>query len=334
MPSALLVSCLDKIEALKKNLLFNQEVQEFLAAQAQNTIVSTLVPLKPHTSEWKVIEHCATFSRLYCIYESFVFDVITDWLLKMPGIFTYSELDTKFKNHHRTGIAHVLSNLTHQRYQRLNELDVVKDFFYSINNSKEYSLLPEAFCYHDNNLRFGPLMQVLSKVSIDNASEWLNNYPAIIKYFQGKGTKTDVEHDLDAFVQDRNDASHGSVTTVYGTGQLLDSIYFIENLCQGIFELFQKTWIMSCKAKALTKNVGKITEYYSRNVVVAVLSHCSIFVGMNIYVVDTHRCYKAKIEELRIDDKNVPQVAIDSAVEVGLRLDTKAKKGMLFLVPH
>jgi hypothetical protein len=125
-----------------------------LSDEDTELILGTLIQDIPKVIEWRVYDHCAVVTRLYAIYERFVEDLVRDWLVLLPGLFSrYSELEETIRNTSQIGVERLLLDLRKNRYKHLSIEEVIRGLFHGATDETEYELLPDAFLFHEQNLR-------------------------------------------------------------------------------------------------------------------------------------------------------------------------------------
>ena len=129
--------------------------------------VSVLYDRVPDSTEWKVIDHCSTVTRLYAIYERFIRELLSGYLTFIEGNIPYRDLDSKIRIAYRRQIGRILIDLDQDRYQSLRLESIVADLSNGINGSGPYRLLPEAMLAHDQNLRLNELITIFDRCGID-----------------------------------------------------------------------------------------------------------------------------------------------------------------------
>lgn len=70
---------------------------------------------------------------------------------------------------------------------------------------------------------------------------------------------------------------------------------------------------------------GKISEVYSKNIVVAIMENSTVSVGDTVYLRGDNYCYSAKILSLEENDNNIESKTVLSPMELGLRFDAEPK---------
>ena len=286
---------------------------------------------------WQVYDHCATVTRLYAIYERFVEDLISNWLLLLPQLVSnYSDLEDKIQNTHREGTGRLLLDLKKKRFQHLSIEKVIQGLFSGVTGTEQYELLPDAFLSHEQNLQKDILEKLLVDAGIENCWKWVKKHRKI-KYFleEIRETQKTAEEELKQLVDYRNEAAHGGVDEILGTQELLDLGDFVKALCEALAELVSYQIISRKISIAKAKEIGQITEWFKKpRAAVATVTDITLTVGGSIWLVSetSSYCKLAKIESIQIDDIDKNEVEIASKAEVGLKLDTDAKQGLSLYV--
>ncbi|MEH2282373.1 MAG: MAE_28990/MAE_18760 family HEPN-like nuclease [Nostoc sp.] len=295
-------------------------------------ILGTLMQDIPRVKEWRVYDHCAVVTRLYAIYESFVEDLLSDWLVLLPALFPlYSDLEDKIRNTHQIGVGRLLLDLKKSRYEHLSLEEVIRGLFHGATDEKDYEILPDAFLFHEQNLRREPLEKMLTEAGIPNSWNWVEKHRAV-KYFleEIRGNQNTVEGELNELISYRNDAAHGFPDNVLGSNALLELCDFVETLCQALAELVTYKVIERKKSIGQAKEIGRITEWYKKHEAgVAKVEETILSIGSSLFLVNegSSCCYLATIESIKIDDISVNEVQTSTGMEIGLKFNVDAKKG-------
>ncbi len=306
----------------------------------EKTEFIALIDKVPDETEWQIYDHCAAVMRLYAIYERFVEDLISDWLLLIPELVScYSNLEDKIQNTHREGIGRLLVDLNKNRFQHLSIEKVVQGLFNGITSAGQYELLPEAFLLHEQNLRKEVLAKLFADAGIENAWEWVKNHREINNFVEEvRGSQNTAEAELKQLIDYRNEAAHGFVDQILGTQELLDLGDFVESLCKSLSELVTYHVILGQTSTGKAREIGKITEWLKEpKAAIAKVNKVTLTLDKNLFLVLVNKkssyCYLAKIISIRINDIQTDKVEINDETEVGLKFDIDAKKGMsLYLV--
>ncbi len=295
-------------------------------------ILDTLMQDIPKVREWRVYDHCAVVTRLYAIYEHFVEDLVSDWLLLLPELFPrYSDLEERIRNTHQTGVGRLLLDLKKNRYEHLSLEEVIRGLFRGATSEKDYEILPDAFLFHEQNLRREPLEKMLAEAGIPNSWGWVEKHRAV-KYFleEIKGNQNTAEGELNELISYRNDAAHGFPDDFLGSNALLELCDFVETLCQALAELVTYKVIERKKSIGQAKEVGIVTEWFKKHEAgVVKVEETILSIGSSLFLVSegSSCCYLATIQSIKINDISVNEVQTTMGMEVGLKFDVDAKKG-------
>ncbi|BDI14366.1 hypothetical protein ANSO36C_01680 [Nostoc cf. commune SO-36] len=296
-------------------------------------ILGTLIQDIPKVIEWRVYDHCAVVTRLYAIYERFVEDLVRDWLVLLPGLFSrYSELEETIRNTYQIGVGRLLLDLRKNRYKHLSIEEVIRGLFHGAIGEKEYELLPDAFLFHEQNLRKEALEKMLTEAGIPNSWGWVEKHRAV-KYFvqEIRGNENTAEGELNELISYRNDAAHGSPDDVLASNALLELCDFVETLCQALTELVTYKVIERKKSIGQAKEVGRITEWFKKHEAgIAKVEETTLLVGNSLFLVSegSSCCYLATIKSIQMNDISVNEAKTTTGMEVGLKFDMDAKKGL------
>ncbi len=299
-------------------------------------IFNDLVQDIPKVTAWRVYDHCSVVTNLYAIYESFVEDLITDWLLILPTLCPlYSDLEDRIRNTHQIGVGRLLVDLNKNRYNHLSNEKVISGLFHGVTAGRQqYELLSDAFLFHEENLRKKTLDKLLADAGINNTWGWVDKYRAVKNFVEDiRGNQNTAEGELNELISYRNDAAHGAtIDNVLGFDALLELCDFVESLCQALAELVTFQVIERKKKVGHVKVIGEITEWFKNPQagIAKVNDTYSLLVGDSLYLVSegSSYCQLANIESIKIDDDSIDKIQTISGMEIGLKFDLNAKKGL------
>ncbi len=299
----------------------------------------------PEVTDWRIYDHCAVVTRLYAIYETFVEDLIRDWLIMLPELYpNYSDLDSKIRNTHKNGVGRLLGQLEDdkddeelknkkKRYSHLSIEKVIQGLFAGKTGKNNYELLPDAFLFHEQNLREGTLSKLLADAGIQNAWSWVVKHKNI-KYFieEIRANQNNAEKELDLLIGYRNDAAHGTnIDNRLAANALLELCDFVENLCQALTELVTFQVIEKKKSIGQAQEIGKITRYYDQ-IKVAVFKtseNCLLSVSCSLFLVGDSYCQLAKIESIHNqDNESINEIYTIPDMKIKLKFDVDARKDL------
>ncbi|MDM9385134.1 MAE_28990/MAE_18760 family HEPN-like nuclease [Chlorogloeopsis sp. ULAP01] len=314
-----------------RKIAFGEEtiIKQELDQQAQ-FIISFLMEDIPKARDWRVYDHCSAVTRLYAIYERFIEELISEWLVLIPGLFPrYLDLDQSIRNTHQIGVGRLLCELNKNRYEHLSIEEVVRGLFRGVTGEAEYELLADAFLFHEQNLRQETLEKLFANADIPNAWAWVVKHRAI-KYFieEIRGNQNTVEGELNELISYRNDAAHGSpIDDLLGLNALLELCDFIEALCQALAELVTYQVIERKKSIGQAREIGKITEWFKKpKAAVAKIEETILSVGESLFLVGEAYCLLATIQSIQIDGVTKDKIQTTTEMELGLKFDVDARK--------
>ena len=342
MVSRLVEECVAEISTVKSLIAVSEKLRAMLgghwdaAAQAvvQHPLVADVLTNVPQPADWKVFEHCATLTRLYAIFERCVSRVVRAWLAELPlNSEKYESLGATFQGIHRRGVARVLLDLDKDRFSHLKVDGVLSGFMDAVNGKTPYSVLPEAFLFDNRSLKRERLDELFAQVRLKGGWAWVGNHRFVtgfIKQVRGGGNTPEAE--LRTFVNYRNDAAHGNVDQVLASGPLAEYADFMISVCRAIGELVLWNRTDCRRNLGLLAEVGKVTERFSNNVVVATVADCTLRVGMEMICFGDTYCHTALIESIQLDGGIQREVVIERETAVGLRLNVRTQKHPRLLV--
>ncbi|QJB46580.1 MAE_28990/MAE_18760 family HEPN-like nuclease [Dolichospermum flos-aquae] len=348
----LLIAVKANISTIRSIIKTNEKMREIdfedvsLYTEETKKILMNIFQDIPDKNNSRVYDQCAVVTRLYAIYESFVEDLIRDWLILLPSLYPdYSDLDSKIRNTHKNGVGRLLQEIQdeeendedksqeNKRYSHLSIEKVVQGLFDGKTGKHNYQLLPDAFLFHQQNLREGTLGKLLADAGIDKTGSWLVNHRDIKNFLKEiRGNQTTLEKELNILISYRNDAAHSTKTEDWlGFKPLLELCDFVESLCQALTELVTHQVIDHKTLIGQAQEVGKITRWYDK-IQVAVLKaskNCLLSVGGSLFLVGDSYCKPAKIESIRNqDDESINEIETTPGMEVKLKFDIDARKNL------
>jgi RiboL-PSP-HEPN len=323
-----------------RGILFQSIKNENSKAQ-RNSELLDLKNIAPSLNDWQVYDHCSAVTRLYAIYENFVENIITDWIVLLPNLFpNYSDLAEEVRSTHQIGVAQLLQELKKKksRFEHLSVEEVIRGLFLGVSNSdNQYDLVPEAFLLHDQNLRKEALEKLFADAGLPKAWNWIERHRDM-KFFieEVRANENTPEGELKQLIDYRNESAHGGIVSSFlDTNTLLALCDFVEALCRSLAELITYKIIERRKSIGQINQVGKITEWFKKpNAGVAIVKNTSLSVGNFIFLVNERisYCQLAIIQNIQLNEENQEKVAIVDETEVGLKFDIPAKKDLLIYI--
>lgn len=285
--------------------------------------------IKSNQIKFFSVSSCVT--RLYAVYENFVETAISDYLDILSECVEFNTFSDEFKSCYRIGISTILSRIEQDRYKNLRHENIIKWYSDALSNEPDYKIITQALTIHEQNLRLNILEQMLSKIQIKNLHQWLNNYPLIKNlYVDQLRISSQLESELKDFIQIRNDAAHGSLSSLESKENLIRMCDLVIALIQSVASCFRKSALFYLFNSGKAKLIGTVTESFKRHsaFVLNVNSGINIKIGMEIYCITDENCVMQNVESLMIN--NVKIISITSKVSlisVGIKCNNFIKKG-------
>ena len=336
----LLMAVKGNISTIRSIIRTNEKIREIAFGNFSVYTEETKIVLMnvfqdiPELTDGRVYDHCAVVTRLYAIYETFVEDLIRDWLILLPELYpNYLKLEESIRNTHQVGVGRLLRELKKNRYSHLNPETVMRGLFYGNTGQEKYELVSDAFLFHEDNLRKDTLERLLTNSGIPNTWSWVVNHRDVKNFLREiRGNDNTAEQELNTFISYRNDAAHSTNIDVWlSAKELLELCDFVESLCQALTELVTYQVIETKKLIGQAQEVGKITRWYDK-IQVGVLKaskNCLLSVGGSLFLVGDSYCKPAEIESIRNqDDESINEIETTPGMEVKLKFDVDARKDL------
>jgi MAE_28990/MAE_18760-like HEPN len=335
----------EEIETIRSIIKVHEKLRELQSVDTRDLplLVTELIEILPKRGNWTVYEHCSVITRLYSIYESFVESIIHEWIDRLPLIvMDYSQLDEIIRRSHAANIGNLLTKMCNRKdgFEDTLVKDTLEGLYQGVSGNRNYQLLRDAFSGHEQNLRKDILEELFREAGIhDHCWAWVQKHPKVIKIITEKEStearNRETETRLKDFIQDRNEAAHGKVTTdkssLLNNRLLLELCDFVEVVCLSLSELVRYKTLDKQKQYNLVQQIGKIKRFRDKIQVAEVIfeEDINILVGEEIYLIrdgDCSECQIAIIENIRIDGIDRQDAAVNSNIKVEIKLNIFTKE--------
>ncbi|GCL38714.1 hypothetical protein IQ227_25125 [Anabaena aphanizomenioides LEGE 00250] len=338
----LLKTVKDNISTIRAIIKTNEKIRDIAFGDVSVYPEETKIVLMdmfqdiPEATDWRVYDQCAVVTRLYAIYESFVEDLIQSWVILLPDLYpNYLDLNDAIRKTHQSGVGRLLQEILREDNNRykLSAQKVILGLLNGETGENKYELLPEAFLFHEQNLRKNSLERLLASAGIIDSWSWVVNHRDIKNFLKEiRGNQTTLEKEMNIFISYRNDAAHSTkIEDWLGFKPLLELCDFVESLCQALTELVNYQVLQSKESIGQVQEVGKITEWFKKPQagVFTAYIECSLSVGSTIILVGESYCQEAKIESIKYNDQSITdEIKTTTGMEVGLKFDVEARKDL------
>lgn len=343
MHTALLDRSIEAIGAVRKHISFSANLRNLTGAPSFDCKadgekcfnLSEVLNGAPDATNWKVIDHCSAVTRVYALFESFVLQVLREYLAFLSSSYTLSALGVEFRAKYTRGIGQILLDHDKQRYQRLDIGSVLSAANDAIAGKAGYQLQPEALLRAEQNLRMPELQRLFGQCGLTGLEPWIISHTAIKAFFaeQSRLSETPAS-ELKQIVEYRNEAAHGEVDDVLGADVLIEFTHFFEALCRSIVDFIQYDTLRRAKEIGRATVVGIISERFSEDVVVAKVTNATLSVNDGLYIFGRGLTMMAEVKSIRLNNADVQTAAITNETEVGLKIGVRAKVGCELIRLH
>jgi hypothetical protein len=289
-------------------------------------------------TQTRILNHCASVSRTYALFEQFCEAILGDWIDFRSKDCFFADLPEKMRESYSSGILTILSNLSTARYGHLSEADLIAQYNRALSGEREFTLNPECLTYHKNNLRWPDILEIFGRSGINDLESWIAHHPVLIEYFDSSRKIVEqLESKLSVFIQYRNEAAHGkiSVDEILGLEEIEDFGNFIIAVCTVIDELVWKHKLQRLDSTGASGSFGLVTEAFSNGIMVGILEGITINVGDDLFLFAERRCTQRRILSLQLNGKAQTSIVIANAIEVGIGLDGPAiRRARIYSVPQ
>lgn len=336
MHAALLERSIDALDAVRRHISFSVKIRdqvskpEFGCKADGNKCfdVSSLFGDAADGTSWKVLDHCMAITRVYALYESFVLQILREYLNFLSKSYTLSQLGDDFIKNYTRGIGQILIDQHKQRFKDLDLSNLIRETSDAMSDKSGYQIQSQALLRLEQNLRLDELVRMFSNCGLKNFGKWIASHPSITDFFASESRLSDTPtSELKQIVDYRNEAAHGDVDNVLGPDVLIEVTQFFKALCKCIVDFVQFDTLIRAKQLGTARVLGVISERYRDDIVVAKVTNATITVGDDLYVLGRKITMMAKIGSIQLNDVPVDTITITNETEVGLTLGVRAMVG-------
>jgi HEPN superfamily RiboL-PSP-like protein len=305
-----------------------------LPAEADDSLktahaLSRLIPEAPSKLDWQVYDHCAALTRIYAAYERFVVDLVAEYVLLLPKLYSkYSDLPPSITRQHRQGIGHILLNIGQKgRYRKLEAQVIAGELATGLSGAPTYTLLTEAFFIDRQNLRLDTLVRLFATLGFKYCGKYIGTHTSIIDFLKKERPEhSSAEKELHDFIEYRNEAAHKKVENLLSRDAMGAIARFIGALGIALADMVEEGILQRRMELGHYSAVLTISEtHYNDHVVIGIPGQgVDLKVDDDIIIFARNVCCKAVLQSIQLDGQAVNQVTGDGAIEVGVRLDKGA----------
>jgi hypothetical protein len=295
--------------------------------------------IAPEKLDWQIYEHCAALTRIYAVYERFVFELVVEYVRQLPDLFeAYSDLPAVVAKQHRLGIAFILARMSDQgRYKHLKEHAIVIDLAAGLSGQQRFRLLPDAFLADRPNLRFQVVSQLFQSLGFRDSSQYINQHGEVVNFLKNERPDGRVaQKELDDFIEFRNEAAHKKVENVLAIDEIRKIARFVKALGRALNDMVSDSTAVRRMELGQFLELMTVQECFQKNFVVVgkLADQLKVSVGDVVFIFYRGRYRRARIESIQLDGRDTGSVTGDGVLEVGLRLDSRASVSANLRVPR
>lgn len=336
MHTALLDRSIEALGAVRRHVSFSANLRNQVAAPSFGCKadgekcfdIGQLLGSAADATNWRIIDHCAAVTRTYALFESFVQQILREYLAFLAGAYSLSALGPDFKAKYTRGIGQILLDQDKLRYHNLDLATVVSAASDALANKSGYQLQPEALLRAEQNLRMGELQRLFGQCGLSGIESWITSHRAVKEFFATQSRLSETAaSELKQIVEYRNEAAHGDVDDVLGAEVLVEFTYFFDALCRSILDLIQYDTLRRAKEIGRAIVFGVISERFQDDIVVAKVTNATLSVGDGFYVFSKGLTMIAEVKSIKLNNADMQTITIAKETEVGLRIGVRAKVG-------
>lgn len=285
----------------------------------------------PGKKTWQVYDHCAALTRLYAIYSTFVEDIATEYLRRLPGLYEkYEQLPDAVLKQHRVGFGQILLKLGETGpYRHLREGEIIAQFSHGLGGGQPYTLLTDAYFVDRQNYRPDALARLFGYLGVDNVSSAIAAHVKMKTFLSERiGDTATFDSELNEFIKRRNEAAHSQVEEVIGTAQFVTISDFVVVLCEILAELLTRNLQKRMVILGQFTEIGVVKEaYYSGRVAIVGMKPIKIDSGEEIIVARGDSVRFVTVNSLQKDDVAINSFTATDGEELGVGLSQKCRVG-------
>lgn len=320
-------------ESLRQTL--NAATPSVAAFGLDQTAIDVLKVGAPNKLAWQILDSSAAVTRIYALWEQAICDLVEEYISEISRLHpTYAGLAEAVRINHRVGVGYILSKWSpaNTLFSALSE-DAIAAGLVDGLRGNAYKLLTDAFLTDSDNYRPDVVNKIFAKLGIQNAFDRASAVPDAKPLFDSivAGGDTPASY-LNRIVRERNEASHGNVSNVSGSNQLVAYADFVETLALCLATLLRTQIIDVGRSTGATKEVVAAVKKYTGSVYgsrasaqIRLEPGLSFFAGKGLV-------YEVTIEELRIGRDAVAEIDAEAGTEFGMRLSRELPEGASLFV--
>ncbi|AMV17860.1 MAE_28990/MAE_18760 family HEPN-like nuclease [Planctomyces sp. SH-PL14] len=296
-----------------------------------------LLAAAPNKIDWQIFDHCASFTRIYAIFEQFVTDLATAYIGELPVLYpTYSGLSESVRTQHRVAVGQILQKWSSDGpYRHLTEQSIVKGLSDGLAAAPKYSLLADAFLIDPHNYRPAAIRKIFGYLGFSDCWQGVQRHAAVTNYMAKiYGGSETAESVLTAIVEFRNNASHSVVSDVASVDDICKYAEFLLTLCTALCDIVHKGVIRRRIEAGMAPEIGVVVTRFGRASGVRLRS-CELSIGDELYIRRGNSFRSVRVKSIRKVREDREKVVVTSDEEFGVLLTHSPDEGyIVYKAPH
>jgi len=321
------VESANRLAAFDAESIGDGDVAEFLKVQ--------LDQLRANTTARRVYAYASCTSLLYGAFEQFVETLLMEYLEEVNRLApTFSDLPQRIRENHAEASARLILNLGLDKYRNRTSADEVARRLASCADGPPYQLNTLAYIDHAANLRIEAVKELFKAVGVSGAGKLVAGSAAFEPYLKSAFPDGGVEgfrdgvvfRDLSDLVDRRNIIAHGWPDDVLSVALMEERIEFVRLLGRSLHEVLEdalRPYVFEHASVPLPAPLSVFND----SIVCFRLADAHLRVGSTLIArCPDGRLLQGEIMRMEVDNAPVDAVVAPPTVEVGCRVDLKARQ--------
>lgn len=284
----------------------------------------------------KIFDYSCAIINLYGAYERFIESLLSEYLTELRNYTTqYTNLPEKLKNSHFELTLHHLQRTRDSRYSgRATSLDLAHSFHSCLHNDIPFVFHNESMLYHTSNFRPSVVDEFLNRASIEMASRRAIMTHGFLDYLRSLPTPLTPpperpEGVLEAvinLVERRNQVAHGDIVDTLANQEIRAIAQATLAYCRALGEIVDDSLVTHI-VTSCGHSLNNPINVFNKNIVCVYSQGWTIKPGdiIALGTVNSPLYKAARIENIQINNTDVPESPSGNNVAIGMKINGRAK---------
>lgn len=275
---------------------------------------------------------------LYGIFESYVEKMMCAYLNSLEKhVHLYNDLPEIMRKSH-IDLSTKLIGVNSAKYGKINPNEIIANLHSCLNQleGEKYQLNIEAFRQHSANFRIDVLREFFNQAGVENIQNYIAQDPDLTSFIRETMGETESKQQLpvtkyfetlEDLVERRNVVAHGSeVDDLLSLDYLDEYAQYIYVLMNSIYNSVLLEFFSIIIEVGSVENLGTPIDVFDNRIVCINSANRLIKVGHILISKNTKGKIRwGSIESIQINGHDVPEVASDQSVDIGMAVSFSAK---------